>query len=120
MSVKYFVSDANGNIIRYGLCPASMVQDQADPGEIAVQGEAKDSINYYDAETQEIKFKTRMQISVNGATVSGIPAGAKIIGEGMSQTINDGVVNYSSNRKGTHRLRIEHKEYITENVDLVI
>lgn len=117
---NYTVIDAEGNILRSGAAPNTHISLQAQPGEVALKMDAKDTLHWVDPVTTERKDKIPFPITRIANTITGIPDGTKLQGEGFNQVITDGALNYVSNRKGEHRLVLTHKEYLTEVVVISI
>lgn len=115
---NFIIHDALGQILRTGSCPDSMVADQLQPGETAIEGTANDATQYISggivtnkpAIGCTIDKTTMLANGVEVATISGLPnpTQARIVGGGSNQqvTVTDGALELTFDLTGVYKVTL--------------
>lgn len=115
---NFIVHDSNGVILRTGSCPDSMLLEQAQAGQTAIEGIANDVTQYISvgavtnkpALGSTIDKTTILANGIEIATISGLPnpTQATITGGGASSTMTviDGVLALTFNVTGVYKVRL--------------
>ena len=110
MIKNFIVRGLSGEILRIGVCQDSDLLLQAGVDEIAEEntGGWNDSDHYYDGSNYISKLDMSLSIdkititanNVDTVTITGVPTGTLVNGV----NVDDGVVTFTTNQVGTHKL----------------
>lgn len=116
---NFIIHDTLGQILRTGSCPDSMVADQLQPGETAIEGAANDLTQYIAGGIVTNKpaigaVIDKTTVTANGidfCTISGLPnpSHISVIGGGASiaADVIDGAIELTFDTPGAYRVRCE-------------
>jgi len=118
-------------ILRNVDCPEFLVDSQINNNEDWMLGQADDLTKYIEINLKgvpSITSRPEMQLtadkneisadSADAATISGVPEGATVTSGEDSMTIEDGVLEFVTDKRGEHVLKFECFPYI--NTEVVI
>jgi len=118
---SYVLIDNTGVIKGVGHCSGDPTHNRSRNGVTAIEATADAKKHYFDPITLDRLDKREMSITVTGNTISNIPKGTLFDAPKYpNQIIDDGVVYYSSNRRGKHKLYLTHRQYIDKVVWIVL
>lgn len=129
MSILYTViNTSTGQITRSGYTTEIDYEKQAHDGEMVIKGQYNDSLNYWDIESNKIKQRPKMSLSISSKeaaigeeiTITGIPEGTVFLYGNGEETIDDGEVEWSSNVAGHFEFVLSNFPYQTEVIQVEV
>ena len=123
---NFIIHDSLGQILRTGSCPDSMVVDQLQPGETAIEGTANDVTQYIvsgvvtnkPALGSTIDKTTIIGNGVDAATISGLPnpTAVSVVGGGATTqaTVIDGTLALTLNLAGNYKVTLRAVNKLTQ------
>ncbi len=121
--MKYLVYDADGNILRKGVCQDSDFLLQARGGQAViadVYDDTDDAKHFIDIATSKRVDKQQITATLSGATISGLPIPATITIQGVKYDVADGTANLSFNLPGTYSVLCEALHYFPKTFEVTV
>lgn len=103
---QFVVYDDTGRILRYGSCPADIIEAQAGDGETAIEfdGQVSDATNYFDG--TNITARPENPASLNGMDMIDVPEGSTIEIEGVRYPVTGSTVHLLFSYAGTYDVKL--------------
>lgn len=116
MVVSFFIHNKNGEIIRNGQCPRSMLRIQNRSGESSVEGIADDETQFYDVRSKTLRYKHRIypviertKIIADGKdelVISSLPVPCRFYIERTRIDVDDGVLELTIDQAGIYKIKV--------------
>lgn len=112
-----------GEILRSGQCADGDLELQAGDGQAVIERASQyqhDGNSYVDLTGEPtVTARPDMPATIDGLTISGIPAGAVLTIEGVDYTVDDGEAELSFTLPGTYQVKLSLWPYLDKVFEVV-
>lgn len=133
--MNFIVYSAPGEILRSGMCPATMLSIQAGAGEMVMEGEGNDREHWVETLTwpglapfpfivakeplpATVDKTTLAANGIEAVTISNLPAPARVQVDQAVYEVTDGIFEFTIALPGTYKVRAESFPYLPKEWEI--
>lgn len=115
----YVVCSLLGDVLRTGVAPLHVINDQAQIGEMVFVGTVDQLTEYIDVESCSVIQKRRISPVVTGLVVANLPSPCVVSAEGQSAEVLGGSITLEFDVPGTYSVTIEAMHWIPAVIEVI-